>query len=168
MTAGRTPFLLLLPGSGGLLLGALAFQYFGDLAPCPLCHVQRWPHIAVIALAVPGLVALHRRTAIAGAILLLMAAALAGTAGVGVYHAGVEYGWWTGPGTCSGTTGFDAAGVTPGSLRDTIGAAPPARCDAAPWSLAGVSLAGWNALFSAALAAFAAAAGRHALRRARP
>ena len=162
MTAGRTPLFLLLLGSGGLLLGALGFQYIGGLAPCPLCHVQRWPHIAVVALALIGLVALRgRRAAFA---LLPIAAALAITAGYGVYHAGVEYAWWTGPGACSGDGGFDAGRITAGNLKDMIGAAPPARCDAVPWSLIGISMAGWNALISAAMAVFALAAGLRALR----
>ncbi len=161
MTAGRTPLILLLLGSGGLLLGALGFQYLGGLAPCPLCHNQRWPHIAVVALALVGLAALRdRRTAFA---LLPIAAALAVTAGIGVYHAGIEYAWWAGPGACSGAAGFDPAKVTAGSLKDMIGAAAPARCDAVPWALAGVSLAGWNALISAGLAVFALAAGLRAL-----
>ena len=34
-------------------------------------------------------------------------------------------------------------------------AAPLTRCDEVPWSLIGVSLAGWNALASCALAALA-------------
>ena len=162
MTAGRTPLFLLLLGSGGLLLGALGFQYIGGLAPCPLCHVQRWPHIAVVALALIGLVALRgRRVAFA---LLPIAAALAITAGYGVYHAGVEYAWWTGPGACSGGGGFDAGRITAGNLKDMIGAAAPARCDAVPWSLIGISMAGWNALISAAMAVFALAAGLRALR----
>jgi disulfide bond formation protein DsbB len=32
---------------------------------------------------------------------------------------------------------------------------PMVRCDEAPWRLVGVSLAGWNALASLAVAAFA-------------
>ncbi len=46
-------------GSAALLLGALAFQHIGGLAPCTLCIWQRWPHLAavvigVLALAVRG------------------------------------------------------------------------------------------------------------------
>lgn len=158
-------FLLLL-GSGGLLLGALGFQYLGGLEPCPMCHYQRWPHIAVVALALIGLIALRdRRAALA---LFPIAAALAVTAGIGVYHAGVEYAWWAGPGACSGGGAFDPTKVTAGGLKDMIGQAPPARCDAVPWSLAGISMAGWNALISTALAAYALTAGLRAFGRAGP
>lgn len=157
MTVGRTPLILLLLGSGGLLLGALGFQYLEGMEPCPLCFTQRWPHIAVVTLAYLGLTLLpeHR----APVMLLPCALLLATTAGVGVYHAGIEYGWWAGPGACSGAAGFDPSKVTADSLMDSIGAAPPARCDAVPWSLYGISMAGWNALLSAGLAAFATVAG---------
>jgi len=33
-------------GALALLLGALGFQYFANLAPCEMCHWQRWPYIA--------------------------------------------------------------------------------------------------------------------------
>ena len=95
MTAGRTPLILLLLGSGGLLLGALGFQYLGGLAPCPLCHDQRWPHIAVRR-ARPDRAGRAARPA-HGLALLPIAAALAVTAGIGAYHAGIEYAWWAGP-----------------------------------------------------------------------
>ena len=164
MTTGRIPLYLLLLGSGGMLLAALEFQYFEGLTPCPMCHVQRWPHMVAVAFALLGLIVLPARRT--GLLLLLIAAALATTSGVGVYHAGVEYAWWTGPGTCSGGGGFDAGKVTAGNLKDMIGAAPPARCDAIPWSLAGISMAGWNALISAAMAAFALTAGVRAFAKA--
>lgn len=163
MLTGRTPLILLLLGSGGLLLGALGFQYIGDLTPCPMCHVQRWPHIAVVLLAVLALVLVRGR--FGGWMLLLIAAALLTTAGVGLYHAGVEYAWWAGPGTCSGDGGFDPSKISAGSLKEMIGKAPPARCDAIPWSLFGISMAGYNALISVAMALFALAAGALALKR---
>lgn len=40
--------LLALAGSAGLLLGALAFQYIGGMAPCALCIWQRWPHVVAL------------------------------------------------------------------------------------------------------------------------
>ena len=162
MMTGRTPLILLLLGSAALLLGALGFQYIGGLTPCPMCHVQRWPHIAAAVLALLGLLVLYPRGA--GGVLLLIAVALAITAGVGAYHAGVEYGLWAGPGTCSGDGSFDPTKMDPTKLKDMIGKAPPARCDAIPWSLFGISMAGWNAIVSAAMAVFALLAARQAFR----
>jgi disulfide bond formation protein DsbB len=41
-------------GALALLLGALGFQYFAHLAPCEMCHWQRWPYIAAILIALTG------------------------------------------------------------------------------------------------------------------
>ena len=47
----------LLPGAVAalLVLGALAFQYLGHLAPCEMCHWQRWPHAAAMLVALAAL-----------------------------------------------------------------------------------------------------------------
>jgi disulfide bond formation protein DsbB len=57
-----------------------------------------------------------------------------------VFHAGVEYGWWPGITSCTTT----AAGTS----LEAILSAPIIRCDTPQWTLAGISLAGYNALFS--------------------
>ena len=61
---------------------------------------------------------------------------------IGAFHAGVEYGWWEGVTTCSSVSLGD------GDPLDAIMNAPIVRCDAVQWSLAGISLAGWNFLIS--------------------
>ena len=131
-------------GSAALLLGALAFQHLGGLAPCKLCIWQRWPHGAAILL---GLLALF----LPGPILPLLGllAALA-TAGVGLYHTGVERGWWEGPTTC---TSAPVGNLTPAELMDHIMNAPLVRCDDVPWQLFNLSMASWNMLLSLGLAA---------------
>ena len=135
----------------GLLGGAFAMEYFADLAPCPLCLSQRWPHAAVILMGGIGFAA--PMPVIARRILLaLCALAFAITAGIGFYHAGVEYGLLQGPNACTGL----ATGNTLEELRRNLMNAPVVRCDEAPWLLFGISLAGYNFLASGALAAFAA------------
>ncbi len=136
-------------GSAALLLAALWFQHIGGLAPCPLCLWQRWPHGA--AVAVGGLAALAAAVAgrVPAVLPLLGAAAAAATAGIGVYHTGVERGWWSGPGSCA-APGLGA--LTPEQLLDAILAAPVVRCTDVPWELLGLSMAAWNALASAGLA----------------
>ena len=62
---------------------------------------------------------------------------------IGAYHAGVEYGWWQGLTAC--TNPIDNSG---GDALAAIMDAPLIRCDVAPWTLAGISLAGFNALIS--------------------
>jgi len=135
------PIALLVPA--GLLGGALASQYIGGLYPCEMCHWQRWPHAAAILLAVGALLSplAASRTR---ALTMLAALAIAVSGAIGLFHAGVEYGWWEGLTSCTTT------GAT--SLEDIL-AVPLVRCDQVQWSLLGVSLAGWNAIISLGAAA---------------
>ncbi|MBV0912053.1 disulfide bond formation protein B [Anianabacter salinae] len=131
-------------GSAALLLGALAFQYWGGLAPCKLCIWQRWPHGAAILIGLVGLILPLRWIAGLGALAALS------TAGVGLYHVGVEQGWWEGPTTC---TSGSVTGLSTQDLMAQIMTAPLVRCDDIAWSMAGISMAGWNAILSLGLAA---------------
>lgn len=145
MAPARQAPLLLVATSGALLLGALGFQHLGGLAPCEMCHWQRWAHLGVLALALPALLTGHRGLA------LLAVVAMAAAAGLGLWHAGVEQKWWAGVTACASAAG-PMAGT---SLLDGL-AQPLVRCDEIPWSLLGVSMAGWNAVVSG-LAAIGAA-----------
>ncbi|MGB2357524.1 MAG: disulfide bond formation protein B [Paracoccaceae bacterium] len=130
-------------GSAAVLIAALGFQYIGGLAPCKMCLWQRYPHVAAVFVAALFFVFQYRPVAALGA-----AASLA-TAGIGFYHAGVERSWWEGPNSCtSGAIG----GMSTEDLINQIMAAPMVRCDEIPWALWGLSMAGWNALMSLALA----------------
>lgn len=124
----------------GLLGGALASQYLGGLAPCEMCYWQRWPHAAAIVLAALAFTT-PASSPLARALTLLAAAAIAISGAIGVYHAGVEAGIFEGFTTCTAT-----GAVTLDDLMN----APLVRCDQVQWSLLGVSMAGWNALFSLA------------------
>jgi disulfide bond formation protein DsbB len=131
---------LLLPAA--LLAGAWGSQLIGGLYPCEMCHWQRWPHYTAVALAFVAL--LLRGNGLSRALVLLAALAIFISGAIGVFHAGVEYGWWQGLTRCStAITGGDAA-----SVLDQIMKAPTVRCDEIQWSLFGISLAGWNALIS--------------------
>ena len=146
--AGRAIPLLVAAVSAGLLLGAYLSQHVGGLAPCPLCLIQRYPHFAVFGLGLVAALFVGGR-ARAG-LLALCGLALLVTCGYGVYHVGVEQGWFES--TC-------AAPMSGGSLEDIkaqIMDAPLTRCDEVPWSLIGVSLAGWNAIASVVMAGVAA------------
>jgi len=127
-----------------LLLGALGSQYLGKLYPCEMCHWQRWPHYSAVLLAAATFVVPQRSLR---ASLVLVAALLIGISGaIGLFHAGVEYHWWNGITAC--TTTVSMAGTTPAERLAAIMNAPMVRCDAAQWTLAGISLAGFNAIFS--------------------
>ena len=123
-----------------LLGGALISQYVFGLYPCEMCWWQRYPHIAAIALALPGFALKSARWPIALAALAVLVSGL-----IGAFHAGLEYGWWEGITGCS-----SAVDLSGGNPLDAIMNAEIVRCDVAPWSLLGVSLAGWNFLFSSA------------------
>ena len=72
--------------------------------------------------------------------------------GVAGYHAGVEWQLWEGPAGCTASL---AAGASAADLVDQLLATPVVRCDDVPWSLFGLSMAGWNALFSLDISAVA-------------
>ena len=137
---------LLLVGPAALLGGAMAFQYLGGLVPCEMCMWQRWALVAALGLALLGWALGHARSVLAlSALAVLAGAAIAG------FHVGVEQHWWQGLTACS------AAPVTrtTAELMSEIMAAPLVRCDAIAWSLFGVSMAGWNVLFSSGIGGFA-------------
>lgn len=129
-------------GSVALLGGALAFQFLGGYAPCKMCIWQRWPHGIAIALGLLLVLVPLRSLALLGALVVAVGAT------IGAYHAGVEWGIFAGPDTC---TSSPIGGMSVGDLLAQIEAAPVVRCDEVVWSLLGLSMAGWNALFSAAL-----------------
>lgn len=128
-----------------LLGGAYISQYVFGLHPCEMCWWQRYPHFAAAAFALLAFARPPGRVFVALAGLALLVTGL-----IGGFHAGVEYGWWQGLTACSSNNLGD-------DPLKAIMSAPVVRCDVAPWSLFGISLAGWNFAFStaAAIAIFA-------------
>ena len=147
------------------IAGAWFFELVLGLQPCALCLTQRVPYYVAIVLA--GATALaawsgsnaarksssevrrRMRPVFVRAGLALLAVVFLVSAGLGVYHAGVEWQLWAGPTGCSGQD------TTPGSVNDLLSALDGMRvvaCDEAPWVFLGLSLAGWNALISLLLA----------------
>ncbi|MBV2360817.1 disulfide bond formation protein B [Thalassococcus sp. CAU 1522] len=150
----RTTLILLAAGGSlALMLGALGFQYIGEMPPCKLCYWQRYPHVAAIGIGLVSTVMAWRVLPWLGA-----AAALA-TAGVGFYHTGVERGWWQGPDTC---TSGPVGGLSTDDLLNQIMNAPLVRCDEVPWEMFTLSMASWNAIASLVLAGIWVMAARKA------
>lgn len=141
------------------ILGAYYFQFFMKLAPCPLCLEQRIPYYVGIPLALIVAFAAWRKAP--GWLIGLGFAALAIIflvgAGLGVYHAGIEWKFWPGPTECSGPLGQLGGG---GGLLEQIQTTSVVRCDEAAWRLLGISLAGYNVLISLFLAAQAVSCAR--------
>ncbi|MCA1660743.1 MAG: disulfide bond formation protein B [Novosphingobium sp.] len=136
MTGHRLAYVLALAVPAALLGGALIAQYGFDLPPCEMCWWQRYPHIAALVFA--ALAWTTRRDALVA----LAGLAILVSGALGAFHAGVEYGWWEGLTACTTT----AAGG--GDALEAIMNAPIVRCDVAPWTLGGISLAGFNFLIS--------------------
>jgi disulfide bond formation protein DsbB len=105
-----------------------------------MCYWQRWPHGAAILLAIGAFISSSR----ARPLVLLAALAILVSGAIGVFHAGVEAGWWEGITVC--TTNGAA------SLEDIL-SVPLVRCDQVQWSFLNLSLAAWNAILSIAGAA---------------
>jgi disulfide bond formation protein DsbB len=133
--------------------GAWFFQFVLKYQPCPLCLEQRVPYYIGIPLALVVAVAAWRRAPCALIIggLVVLAGLMLWTAGIAVFHAGVEWKLWAGPTECSGAATLGPAGGLLNRLQDII----VVRCDEAAWRFLGISLAGYNAVISTALAVVA-------------
>ncbi|WP_309668195.1 disulfide bond formation protein B [Tabrizicola sp.] len=144
--------LIAMLGSAALLAGAFGFQYIGGLAPCQLCLWQRWPHAAAMLIGVLALVLGWRALALFGGLAALT------SAGIGMFHVGVEQKWWEGLASC--TAGSIKGLSTADLLNPNIVVAAPVRCDEIAWQLLGVSMAGWNVILSLGLVVIWLAAAR--------
>ncbi len=118
-----------------LLGGAYVAQYGFGLYPCEMCWWQRYPHFAALGLGLLAFVAAPARLWVTLAGLAIIASGL-----IGGFHAGAEYHWWEGITACSKpAVAVDMLDFSTDKL---------VRCDAAPWTLFGISLAGFNFLIS--------------------
>jgi disulfide bond formation protein DsbB len=135
------------------LAGAWFFQLMLDIKPCPLCLEQRYAYYLALPLGLVVAVAAGwapRALLLAG--LVLLALAVLGNAGLGIYHAGVEWGFWQGPTDCSGPI-VDLSAK--GGLLAQLDSVKVVRCDEVQWRFLGLSLAGYSVLISLLMAAIA-------------
>ena len=164
MTGLLRPFLdrwrlCALLASAAMLAIAHGFQTFGGFAPCTLCLRQREVYwvagtlalIFMVVVRAPGGPRLRQATC------WILAAVFIWGAGTAIYHAGAEWKFWPGPKACSGAGAGDVNVKAMTALLHGAKIRPPA-CDEAPWVFLGLSMAGWNALISLALAGLSAAA----------
>lgn len=137
------------------IAGAWGFQWAG-YPPCDLCLEQRYAYYGGVPLALmiaAAAAAKAPRAALTAGFALLTAMFLY-NAGLAVYHSGVEAKFWEGPTACTG--GALAAG---GDLLKQLETVKVVRCDEVSLRVFGLSLANWNILVSAVLAALSAASG---------
>jgi disulfide bond formation protein DsbB len=144
------------------ILGALGFEHIGGYLPCHLCLLERVPYyigLPVAALAGLAIFVKAPRKAVA-ALFAIFAVLMLYNAGLAAYHAGVEWGFWQGPASCSPSISIDSAADLLNQLENTH--AP--SCTEAALRIFGISLAGYNVLISALLAALGIAGARGAWR----
>jgi disulfide bond formation protein DsbB len=135
-------------GSAALLGGAYYFEYVLGLLPCEMCWWQRYPHMIAIVAGLFSVAAMgHPKVGLWFALTAI--AALFVTAGIGVFHVGVEQHWWAGPQAC---TGGVPRGLSVEALKKYLLGAKMIRCDEAAWKMWDISMAGWNAILSGGLA----------------
>ena len=143
--------------SAATLGAAFIAQYGFGLQPCELCLWQRWPYAVAILLGLGAALLPRRRAPLLG----LAALSFASGGGIAIFHVGVEQHWWQGLASCSGAP-------TPNSieaLRTQLMTAPVSRCVEPAFRFLGLTMAGWNVLWSALLAVTTAFAARRALAR---
>jgi disulfide bond formation protein DsbB len=134
------------------ILGAWGFQLIGGYVPCKLCLTERIPYYAGLPLLLVAMVAASRTPRLSRGLSLLAAIVFLVGAGIGVYHAGAEWGWWLGPSDCGGGV---AVTTSAADLLKQIQSTKVVSCTEASWRLFGLSFAGWNAVVSFAVALLA-------------
>jgi len=144
--------------ASAIVLGtALLSQYWGGLAPCELCLLQRWPW--AVAIVISLVVVLVGERAPLAWMTLLFGLVFAISVVLAFYHVGVEQHWFAGPTACTASEG---GAMTVEQMKQQILGTAPVLCDRPAWTLFGVSLAGWNLLASLIMTGCCLAAWLHA------
>jgi len=133
--------LLVIAACLGALGTAFASEIWGGLQPCILCIYQRYVYGVAFLIGLAGL-ALSGRPALVR--LSLWLAGLTFLVGVAIafFHVGVEQHWWRGTADCHAPA-LDAT-LSVDELREQLLNKSFVPCDEIPWSLFGISMAGYN------------------------
>jgi disulfide bond formation protein DsbB len=142
---------------GAALAGAYIMEYGFKILPCPLCLEQRQPYFVAIPLGLAVAASARwqapRMVVVAGLALLVLV--LLWSTKLGVFHAGVEWGFWPGPADCAAAQPITRSAS---GLLSQLSQTRVISCTEAAWRFFGtLSLAGFNALISLALASLCAA-----------
>lgn len=141
---------LLIAGSAALILMTVnVFEHGFGYEPCVLCLYQRLPWWIALGLGCLAAILMKTRATLSLLVSLTALAAIAVGAGIAGYHAGVEFQFWPGPSGCSGAQEL-SGGLSAAMNSVAQGPSGPA-CDEVPWSLFGISMAGYNFLLSLGL-----------------
>ncbi|MBB4105670.1 disulfide bond formation protein B [Allorhizobium borbori] len=146
---------LLTLGFAGTVGSALGFEHIGGYIPCALCLIQRIPFYIAVPVGILTIAA-SRFGAPAWAsrgLFVILGLIMLVSAGLGVYHAGVEWQFWAGPAGCS--TSVNAVTMNANDLLGDLNRLKPPSCSEASLRVLGLSFAGWNVIASLVLAAIA-------------
>lgn len=127
------------------LLMAYISQYVFGMEPCIFCLYQRIPYFIVITLSALSLF-IHGQIRLF--LIFLCAVALLAGGAIAFYHVGIEQGVFE---LSSGCGVGEAVPSTLEEMTSQIMGKPNVACDKPQFVFAGVSIAGWNFLFSSAL-----------------
>jgi disulfide bond formation protein DsbB len=155
LTERRTAALLVLLAAVATIGAALFSQHVLGYVPCKLCLYQRWPYYVAIPIAL-ALVLAPMSDAVRRGGLAVLALIFLASAALGAYHAGVEWGFWLGPSDCGGAP--PPAASVMGDFLKQLETTRVVSCTEAAFRVLGLSMAGWNAVVSLGLAAFAGVA----------
>ncbi|TWF50363.1 disulfide bond formation protein B [Neorhizobium alkalisoli] len=142
-------------GMAATVGSALAFEYLGGYMPCHLCLIERDPYYYGVPIGILGIGAavMSLPPWVTRMILVILGIMMLIGAGIGIYHSGVEWGFWAGPSSCTSAGGSGATNA--GDLLSSLNAVHGPQCDQAALRILGLSLAGWNVVASVVLAAIA-------------
>ncbi len=129
---------------GALIAASIAQHGFG-IEPCDLCMWQRYPYgVAMLLVLAAAIVPVPPK----GWFVAAAAAVIWVGFGIAVYHVGVQQGFFS-----AACVGQDISTM---SIDQMLGALKPVKpCNEVDWQLWGISLAGFNAIYAAALGTFA-------------
>ena len=125
---------------------AYTAEFLYSLEPCVLCIYQRIPFAVIGVLGVLAYLFKDRMarvvlTALAGIVLFI-------GAGIASYHVGVEQHWWASVASCGGAP--DQA-LSIKQFQALLQQEPEKACDEVDWTMFGISMATYNAVFSGVL-----------------
>ena len=120
---------------------AYYFELAHNLDPCQLCIYQRVPYGLAIILGLLGTV---RKSISVWCVLIIGLAFLFNTF-LAVYHVGIEQYWW---GSSIGCQSGLIERVSVSEFKTLLSNKMPSACDVVQWSVFGISMAGFNILFS--------------------
>ena len=123
------------------ILFALYYEYFENYEPCTFCIYQRIPYFLIIFFSLVYLILKKNLNFFQFLILLFFLSSLV----VSTTHVGIEQGYWSVNTSCTSKIN-DFEDIE--QLRSSLMSATITKCDEIIWSYKGISMAGYNMIFS--------------------